>query len=76
MGFALRALSRSEEAEDHFRQACALQPGFAEAHYTLGLSCALSDKRSKPQNNSAITLKLRPTFNQARRALNEIARKR
>jgi len=76
LGFAPRALSRPEEAEDHFRQACALQSGSAEAHYNLGLSLRTLGQTVEAAEQFRITLKLRPTFNQARRALNEIARKR
>lgn len=51
LGFALRALNRFKEAKDHFRQACGQtspRPTTISAY-----PCALSDKRSKPQNNSA-----------------------
>ena len=68
--FALRALSRSEEAEDHFRQ------DSTEAHLNLGLSLRTLGQTVEAAEQFRITLKLRPTFNQARRALIEIARKR
>jgi len=45
--FALHALSRSEEAEDHFRQDSPKPTTISTC------PCAPSEKRSKPRNNSA-----------------------
>ncbi|HXG34209.1 MAG TPA: tetratricopeptide repeat protein [Bryobacteraceae bacterium] len=58
LGFAFAKLGRPEERVNAYRQAIAVKPDFAEAHYSLGVVYALANRRSDAVEEQKILEKL------------------
>lgn len=58
LGFTFAKLGRPEERVNAYRQAIAVKPDFAEAHYSLGVVYALANRRSDAVEEQKILEKL------------------
>ena len=71
--FGVSERGRLQDAVSEFEAAVRLSPGFAEAHFGLGISLAMSGgHREEAIGQLEKALELRPDFELARRALGRL----
>jgi len=67
-----REPGRVREAIEEFETAVQLNPGLAEAHFGLGISLAISGRRNEAEAHLKRALEIRPGYEPARKALNDL----
>jgi len=67
-----REPGRVREAIGEFETAVRLNPGLAEAHFGLGISLAISGRRNEAEAHLRRALEIRPDYEPARKALNDL----